>query len=765
MNLTDHKRDVLRRYFKLSGVLVSGFIITLMAIEFNFMFLFGETPNPGHIDNPNMNLASEIWSADSVLIGKFYIHNRSPVTFEEVNPYMYQALVATEDIRFYDHFGVDPKSSLAVVYYAMRGDRRGGSTITQQLAKNLFNTRDLSTMGLLSQVPLSRTVVYKLKEWITAFRLEARFEKDDILVLYLNTVDFGSNAYGIKVAARTYFNTSPDSLKLEESAVLVGLLKAPTFYNPIRNPENSVRRRNVVLSQMVKYGMIGEAEGDSLMNLPLVTRFSSQSHEEGLATWFRSYLLNELREWARVNGYNLFTDGLQIHTTINARMQAHAELSVKERMRTLQLAFSQHWGKRSPWIDDEGNEIENYTDNAIRRLDVYRSAMRMYADNADSADAWVRRVKPMQVYTNAGLKDTLMSSIDSLEHFRKYLHAGLVAMDPFDGSLRAWVGGTDYRFFKFDHVALAKRQPGSTFKPIVYAAAFENGLGPCDVRYDSPITIQTPDGPWTPRNSSGSYTEEAFTLRRALSISVNTIAVGLTKELGPEKVVEMAHLLGIESPLDEVYSIGLGTSDVSLLEMAAAYAPMINGGYRVKPRAINRIEDRNGSVIRVDKPDTQRVISYETAFLMTQMLKGGLHEPGGTSRGLYAFDLFRGNEVGGKTGTTSNYSDGWYVAVTPQLVAASWVGGEERVIRFRGNQGEGSRTALPIVGQFLQNSYRDANTGLKRKRFLDPVKPIHKQWICPVEAEQDEVTDTEDLRRIERTVSNILENIRRRLLN
>lgn len=246
---------------------------------------------------------------------------------------------------------------------------------------------------------------------------------------------------------------------------------------------------------------------------------------------------------------------------------------------------------------------------------------------------------------------------------------------------------------------------------------------------------------------------------------MNTIAVGLTKELGPEKVVEMAHLLGIESPLDEVYSIGLGTSDVSLLEMAAAYAPMINVGYSVKPRAINRIEDRNGSVICVDKPDTQRVISYETAFLMTQMLKGGLHEPGGTSRSLYAFDLFRGNEVGGKTGTTSNYSDGWYVAVTPQLVAASWEGGEERGIRFRGNQGEGSRTALPIVGQFLQNSYRDANTGLKRKRFLDPVKPIHKQWICPVEAEQDEVTDTEDLRRIERTVSNILENIRRRLLN
>lgn len=343
---------------------------------------------------------------------------------------MYKALVATEDIRFYDHFGVDPKSSFAVVYYAMRGDRRGGSTITQQLAKNLFNTRDLSTMGLLSQVPLSRTVVYKLKEWITAFRLEARFEKDDILVLYLNTVDFGSNAYGIKVAARTYFNTSPDSLKLEESAVLVGLLKAPTFYNPVRNPENSVRRRNVVLSQMVKYGMIGEAEGDSLMNLPLVTRFSSQSHEEGLATWFRSYLLNELREWARVNGYNLFTDGLQIHTTINARMQAHAELSVKERMRTLQQTFSQHWGKRNPWIDDEGNEIENYSDIAIRRLDVYRSAMRMYADNSDSADAWVRRVKPMKVYTHAGLKDTLMSSIDSLEYFRKYLHAGLVAMDP-----------------------------------------------------------------------------------------------------------------------------------------------------------------------------------------------------------------------------------------------------------------------------------------------------------------------------------------------
>jgi penicillin-binding protein 1A len=765
MNLTEHQRDVLHRAVRLSGVVISGFIITLMAIEFNFLFLFGETPNPGHIDKPNMNLASEIWSADSVLIGKFYIQNRSPVTFDEVNPDLYRALVATEDIRFYDHYGVDPKSALAVVYYALKGDRRGGSTITQQLAKNLFNTRDLSTMGLLSTVPLSRTVVYKLKEWITAFRLEARFEKDDILVLYLNTVDFGSNAYGIKVAARTYFNTSPDSLRLEESAVLVGLLKAPTFYNPVRNPDNSVRRRNVVLSQMVKYGMISETEGDSLMQLPLVTRFSYQSHEEGLATWFRSYLLNELREWARINGYNLFTDGLQIHTTINARMQAHAELSVRERMRALQWTFSQHWGNRNPWIDDEGKEIENYSDNAIRRLEVYRSALRLYGGNSDSADVWIRRKKPMQVYTTSGLRDTLMSSIDSLEHFRKYLHAGLVAMDPFDGSLKAWVGGTDYKFFKFDHVALAKRQSGSTFKPIVYTAAFENGLGPCDIRYDVPITLQTPSGPWTPKNSSGTYTEEAFTLRRAMSKSVNTIAVELTQELGPQKVVEMAHLLGITSTLDEVYSIGLGSSDVSLLEMAAAYAPMINGGYRVKPRAINRIEDRNGAIIRVDEPDTQRVISYETAFLMTQMLKGGLEEPGGTSRGLYAYDLFRGNEVGGKTGTTSNYSDGWYVAVTPQLVAASWVGGEERVIRFRGNQGEGARTALPIVGQFLQNSYRDSNTGLKRMRFPDPATPIHKQWRCPVEAELSEPTDNEDLQRIDRSIRNILENIRRRLLN
>lgn len=753
------------RALQLSGMLVWGFIITLLAIEFNFLFLFGETPDPGHIENPNMNLASEIWSADSVLIGKFYIENRSPVTYEEVNPGLYQALIATEDIRFYDHFGVDPQSAVAVIYYALKGDRRGGSTITQQLAKNLFNTRDLSTMGLLSKVPLSRTMVYKLKEWITAFRLEARFEKDDILVLYLNTVDFGSNAYGIKVAARTYFNTSPDSLKLEESAVLVGLLKAPTFYNPIRNPDNSVRRRNVVLSQMVKYGMISPEAGDSLKQLPLVTKFSSQSHDEGLATWFRSHLLTELREWARQNGYNLFTDGLQIHTTINARMQAHAELAVRERMRTIQGNFAQHWGNRNPWIDDNNREIEQYLESSIRRLDAYRSALRLYNDNPDSADAWVRKKKPMQVYTLSGVRDTLMSSLDSLAHYRKFLHAGLVALDPFDGSVRAWVGGTDYRFFKYDHVALAKRQPGSTFKPIVYAAAFEDGLGPCDVRYDFPITLQTPEGPWTPRNSSGVYTEEAYTLRRAMSKSVNTIAVELTNEVGPARVVEMAQKLGIQSTLDEVYSIGLGTSDVSLLEMATAYAPMVNGGFRVKPRTVTQIKDRNGMVIRSVEPDTQRAISYETAFLMTQMLKGGLEEPGGTSRGLYAYDIFRGNEVGGKTGTTSNYSDGWYVAVTPQLVAASWVGGEERVIRFRGSQGEGARTALPIVGQFLQNSYRDPNTGLRRQRFADPQGIISKEWRCPVEPEILEPADTEDLRRIDRSIRSILDNIRRRLLN
>jgi len=711
-----------------------------------------------------MNLASEVWSADSVLIGRFFIQNRSPVTYDEVDPGFYRALIATEDIRFYDHYGVDPKSSAAVIYYTLRGERRGGSTITQQLAKNLFNTRDASKLGLLSHVPVSRIVIFKLKEWITAFRLEANFEKDDILVLYLNTVDFGSNAFGLKVAARTYFNTSPDSLRLEESAVLVGLLKAPTYYNPIRNPENSRMRRNIVLSQMVKYDMISPEVGDSLQALPLVTRYNNLSHDEGLATYFRGHVLSELREWARVNGYNLFTDGLQIHTTINARMQMHAEQAVKDRMKTLQASFNSHWRNRNPWIDDEGDEIDGYIESAIERLDVYRSASTRFNGQTDSIRSWLNTRRPMRILTSSGVQDTLMSSMDSLAHYRRFLHTGLVTIDPVDGSVRAWVGGSDFRFFKYDHVASSKRQPGSTFKPIVYTAAFESGLGPCDVRYDEMITIDTPQGQWTPRNSSGNYSGEAFTLRRALSKSVNTIAVDLTREIGPDKVIEMAKSLGISSTLDEVYSVGLGTSDVTLLEMAVAYAPMINGGYRVKPRIMTRINDKNGEIIREFPIDTLRVISAETAFLMTQMLKGGLEEPGGTSRGLYAFDIFRGNEVGGKTGTTSNYSDGWYVAVTPQLVSASWVGGEERVIRFRGSQGEGARTALPIVGQFLQSSYMDARSGLKRQRFSTPTIPITKQYRCPVEPEPLVEPENTEMRRLERSIRSLLDNIRRRIL-
>jgi len=760
MPLNDRQKVLLHRLNRLIGTIIFGFLLTVFAIEFNFMFLFGTTPDPETINNPDLNLASEIWSADSVVIGKFYLQNRSPVTYEEVNPWLYKALISTEDIRFFEHFGIDVKSTFAVIYYTLKGDRRGGSTITQQLAKNMFNTRDKSNLGLLNSVPLSRTVVYKLKEWITSLRLEARYEKDEILVMYLNTVDFGSNAFGIKVAAKTYFDTTPDSLSIEEAATLVGLLKAPSYYNPVRYPDHARQRRNVVIQQMVKYNQLTRQHGDSLRALPLITKFSFETHDEGLATYFRNFIMIELRDWAIENGYNLFTDGLHIHTTIHSRMQYHAEMATKEKMKQYQQAFAQHWGKNNPWINENGLEISDYPEQAIQKLPIFLRLVDQFGGNSDSVSYHLNRPKKMTVFTYEGLKDTTLSTLDSLLYYKKFLHSGLVAIDPYDGSIRAWVGGTDYRFFKYDHVMQAKRQSGSTFKPIVYTAAIEHGLAPCDTRMDTMLTMKLAGGFWTPKNATNSYSNARYTLRQAMARSINTITVRLTQEVGPAKVAEMAKKLGIESDLEEVYSIGLGSNEVSLLELASTYAPMINGGYRVKPRYLNRIEDKDGNVLESFPVKKVQVISEETSFLMTEMLKGGVEESGGTARGLYAFDLFRGNQVGGKTGTTSNYSDGWFVAVTPQLVAASWVGGEEPVIRFRGSQGEGARTALPIVGEFLQDGYLDSKTGLVRQAFKRPNITITKPYNCRLETFLADSSAKQNVRQLEQSIQKILEGLR-----
>jgi penicillin-binding protein 1A len=514
------------------------------------------------------------------------------------------------------------------------------------------------------------------------------------------------------------------------------VLKAPTTYNPRFNPKNALARRNVVLHQMARNQVITSAQADSLSQLPITLKYQVEQHLDGVPAYYRQAVNEFVRTWAEKHELDMYSDGLKIYLTIDSRMQNLAEEALREKMKTLQNRFEGHWRGRNPWVDDQDKEIPGFIESAIKRTGVYQSLKNKYGNDTAAINRALNEPKVMTVFSYKGPKEMTMSSMDSLRYYKRFLRAGMMTMDPFTGHIKAWVGGIDYENFKYDHVKQAKRQPGSTFKPFVYAAAIDQGYSPCDKIQDQRVTIKYVENgkpmEWTPNNADHSITGRQMTLRHAMGRSINTVTAQLTEAIGPEAVRKFARRLGITSPMQAVPSIGLGSNDVNIYEMVNAYSTFVNNGFLNKPMLVLRIEDRSGNVIEQFNPQQKRVITEETAFLMVHMLKGSMEEPGGTSQALWEYDLWKkGNQIGGKTGTTSNHSDGWYMGVSKNLVTGVWVGGEDRSIHFRTSAtGEGSKTALPIYGRFMEKVYKDPNLGIKLGAFPKPSVKINKPYNC-----------------------------------
>jgi len=718
------------------------------AASSDFLGLFGGIPGTENLANPKSELASEVYTSDGVLLGKYFKENRSPAPFDELSPNLLKALFATEDIRFEQHSGIDMKGTLAIIWYLIRFDRRGSSTLTQQLAKNLFSTRSELYEGTLSSVPGLKTLIIKTKEWITAVRLEKTYTKQEIVTMYLNTVHFGSNAYGIKTAARTFFNTSPDKLTMEQSAMLVGVLKAPTLYSPVYNPKRAFTRRNTVIEQMYKYNYLTEAESESLALRPIdIGQYKVENHNEGNGTYFRAELKKDLQQFCKEKGYDLYADGLKIYTTIDSRMQKYAEEALDSHMRYQQAIFFKYWKGRNPWVDENGLEIKDFIKNAAKRTSLFQAYKEQYGGNEDSAIHAFKRPLRTSLFSWKGGIDTLISPWDSIAYTKHFLHCGMMSMDPYTGNIKAWVGGINYKYFKYDHVRQGKRQPGSSFKPIVYATAMDNGFTPCTEMVDAPTTFYNEETNtyWTPKNSDGKYTGERMTLRKAMAQSINSVAAQVMKKLGAERVVEYAKKLGITSHLDPVPALCLGASDVSVFELVSAYSTFVGGGTWTKPYYIVKIMDKNGNPLVAFNPEKKEVISEETAYMMVHMLQGATRERNGTALGLHRLGkTLVGNEVGGKTGTTSNYSDGWFIGITKQLVTGIWVGGEDRSIHFRSfHLGQGSKMAMPIWSYYMDKVYADSKLGITKGQFKRPAN-LSVDLTCsgrsPINALEDSST-------------------------
>jgi penicillin-binding protein 1A len=715
------------------------FILFVWMVSINFLGLFGSLPDFKTLENPESELASELYSADGVLLGTYFRENRSPVKYEDLSPNLVNALISTEDVRFESHSGIDLIAMMRVFVKSilLGQDSGGGSTLSQQTAKNLFKTRTDASQGVLSSVPGLRMLIIKTKEWIVATQLEKAYTKNEILTLYLNTSEFGSNAYGIKTASSTFFNKTPSELSVQEAAVLVGLFKAPTYYSPVFNPENSLRRRNTVLYQMVKNDVLTDEEYDSISVLPIALDYRVQNQNQGSATYFREIVKADLLKWTKENlksdgsAYDLFGDGLKIYVTIDSRMQRYAEEAVTEHMSELQKTFYREMGTRDPWIDENWQVIPNFIEDAVRRTEAYRLLKTRYGNDTDSINLKLNEKKRMKVFSWIGEKDTLMSTMDSMRYYKKFLQTGFMSMDPHTGHIKAWVGGMDHKYFKFDHVKQGKRQPGSTFKPFVYAAAIENGYSPCYSVIDQPVEVYIPGQPaWSPSNADGKFSYEKMTIRKAMAQSVNSVTAYMMKKLSPKIVMETARRLGITSDLEEVPSLALGVNDVSVYEMVGAFGTFVNKGEHTTPYYIDRIEDKNGNVIQQFTPKKKPAMSEEHAYLMLYMLRGGFEEEDGTSQGV-PWTLRDGNELGGKTGTTQNASDGWYMGVSKDLVSGTWVGGDDRAVHFRSwTAGQGSKTARPIWVKFMSKVYADPSLGITKGAFPRPERPLSIEIDC-----------------------------------
>ena len=706
-------------YFKTGVVVASAFVaffVYLGMVDINFLWLFGKSPGWSTINNPITAQASEIYSADGKLIGKYFNENRTPVTYGDVNPVFWNTLIDTEDERFYSHWGVDPIGMFAAAKDAItKGDGRGASTITQQLAKNLFRVRTEYSTGLLGKIPGIRMLIMKTKEWIIATKLELSYDKNTILSMYANTVDFGSSAYGIKTACKTYFNITPKDLTAAQSATLVGMLKATTTYNPITHPENSLKRRNTVLANMVRRGHLSQAVYDSLSQTPLSLKYNVETNYDGQANYFREAVADYLKDWCEANGYDLYTSGLKIYTTLDTRMQKYAEDAATKQMRQVQQNFKNHWGKNDPWIDERGRVIPDFIEGIARKQPVYNWLLEKFPSQPDSITYYLNKPHKVKLFDYAkGSIEMNISTMDSIRYMVRFMHCAFVAMEPQTGAVKAWVGDINFDAWKYDKVK-AMRQPGSTFKLFVYTEAMNQGLTPCDKRRDEYITMQVYDKKkhevvtWTPSNANGSFSGDSMPLKSAFAKSINSVAVRLGQEMGIKRIIETAEKMGIKSPLEDAPSLALGSSDVNLLELTNAYCTIANDGMHHEPVLVTRIEDKDGKEVFLGPATSEQAVPYKTAFLVQQLLMGGMREPGGTSQSLWGYvGDYRDTDFGGKTGTSNNHSDAWFMGVSPKLVVGAWVGGEYRSIHFRtGALGQGSRTALPICGYFLQSVFRD----------------------------------------------------------
>ena len=716
-----------------------GFPLYVLTVSIDLFGLYGPMPSIMEVENPENDLSSELISADGVSLGRYFRYNRSQVNYNELSEDLRNTLLISEDHRFHDHSGLDFIAFLRVLRGLLTlNPAGGGSTITQQLAKNLYTMNpDRSLDGYIARLGnLPKRIVQKTKEWIISIKLEEGFTKEEIVTMYLNTTNFSSNAFGIKVAAETYFSKGPDSLNLQESAILVGMLQAPSAFNPKVNPENALRKRNEVLYKVYLrgYKIKTREQYDSIKALPIELDYSVQNQNIGLATYFRTVTGNFLMAYCKEKGLDLWNSGLKIYTTIDSRMQRYAEEAVAEHLKTLQKSFYEEWSKRNrnPWSDEKGHEIRDFLSKRIRKTDTYKTLVEKYGERSDSLKIMLRLKKPMTIFTWDGERDTLFSSMDSLNYYERFLQSGLMSMDPATGYIRAWVGGINHKYFKFDHVKQSTRQPGSTFKPFVYGLAMESGYSPCHPMKDIAPSFKIPGATWYPRNSEGPIygNGEEMNLRQAMARSVNSITAQMLKALGEVNVVEFAHRMGIESKLEAVPSLCLGTSDVSLYELVGAYGTFVNSGVHIDPVFITRIEDKNGNVIENFIPKTRESISDQTAYKMIYMLMGGVEEQGGTSSGV-PHDLRDNNEIGGKTGTTQDASDGWYMGVTHDLVSGVWVGGDERAIRFPSwDFGQGAKSARPIWEIFMRKIYADPTTGVKKGRFQWPASGLDVTLDC-----------------------------------
>ena len=716
---------------------IIAFLLYLFMVDINFLWLFGRSPGMSSIMNPKTVQASELYSADGVLIGKYFSENRTPVTYEDINPVFWDALVDTEDERFYHHIGIDFQGVFAAFKdYVVHHEARGASTITQQLVKNMFRVRTEYSTGLLGEIPGVKMLIMKSKEWITAVKIELFFDKKEILTMYANTVDFGSNAFGIKTAAKTYFGTTPKDLTADQAAVLVGLLKATTYYNPRFNPQNSMNRRNVVLNNMLKHNHLTQEAYDTLKVKSVKLDFSVENNYDGQALYFREAVKNHLQRWCSENGYDLYKDGLKIYTTIDTRLQKYAEEAAIKQMKQVQKTFNAHWGSTNPWQDERHVEIPHFIEDLAKKTSYYKMLAQKYDNNQDSIDYYLNLPHKVKLFDyEQGTIEKEISTMDSIRYMEHFMHCGFVAMEPQTGHVKAWVGDIDFKTWKYDKVT-AMRQPGSTFKLFVYAEAMNQGITPCDTRKDEYFAMKVYDAKqkkevtWAPTNADGHFSGANITLKQAFAMSINSVAVRLGQECGIERIANTAHEMGIRSHLDPTPALALGSSDVTLEELVNAYCTPCNNGVQHNPVLVTRILDRDGNEIYVAPDDSKEALSRKSAFMVQQLLMGGMSGTSSRLRGFVGYDV-TDTDFGGKTGTSNNHSDAWFIGTTPKLVCGAWVGGEYRCIHFRtGELGQGNRTALPICGYFLESVLKDERFKQYRTKFDKPTDLSVNDYGC-----------------------------------